>query len=149
MASSSDVVEVEEEEGAIATTPTEDIPDQRQAERIAGTETITVHHYADNTSRGRNNPFMAQSNIAYGGSVQIIGNITNAQLKFYKSSPNQSLFSSLTVEPHQEVTANDTARRIVSKRIQFQAGRKVSEAYLATTLRNEILSDSVLVTSIS
>lgn len=130
MASSSDVVEVEEEEGAIAITPTENIPSERQDERIVDTETITDHHYADNTSRRRNNPFMVQSNVAHGGSVQIIGNITDAQLNFYKSSTNQSLFSSLTVEPHQKVTANDTAR-ILAKRVQFQAGRKVSEASLS------------------
>jgi hypothetical protein len=61
MASSSNVVEVEEEEGAIATTPTENIPSQRQAEQIVGTETITDHHHADDTSRRRNNPFMVQT----------------------------------------------------------------------------------------
>lgn len=129
MASSSDMVEVEEE-GAIAITPTENIPNERQDERIVDTETITDHHYTDNTSRHRNNPFIVQSNVAYGGSVQIIGNITDAQLNFYKSSTNQSLFSSLTVEPHQKVTANDTAR-ILAKQVQFQAGRKVSKALLS------------------
>lgn len=149
MASSSDVVEVEEEEGAIATTPTENIPNQRQTERIVGTETITDHYYADKTSRHRNDPFMVQSNVAHGGSIQIIGNITDAQLNFYKSSTNQSLFSSLTVEPHQEVTVNDTARRILAKRIQFQAGRKVSEASLSYDMEERNLSDSVLVTSMS
>lgn len=124
MASSSDVVEVEEEEGPIATTSIENIPNERQDERIVDTERITDHHYADNTSQSRNNPFMVQSNVAHGGSVQIIGNITDAQLNFYKSSTNQSLFSSLIVEPHQKVAANDTVKRILAKKVQFQAGRR-------------------------
>jgi hypothetical protein len=104
MASSSGVVEVEEEEGAIATTPTENIPYERQDGRIADAETITDQHYTDNTSRRRSNPFM----VAHGGSVQIVGNLTDTQLNFYGT---QSLFRSLAVQPHDNVTAND----IVSK----------------------------------
>lgn len=70
---------------------------------------------------------MVQSNVAH-GSVQIVGNLTDTQLNFFG---NQSLFSSLTVQPHQNVTANDTARRILAKRVKFQTGRRVSKASLS------------------
>jgi hypothetical protein len=146
MASSSEMVEVEEEEGAIATTPTANIPYERQEGRIADTQTITDHHYTDNMSRRRTNPFMGQNNVAHGGSVQIVGNLTDTQLNFYG---NQSLFRSLTVQPHDNVTANDTAKRILAKRVKFQAGRRVSKASLRYDAEERILSDNVLVTSTS
>jgi hypothetical protein len=69
MASSSEIVEVEEEEGVIVTTLTVNIPYERQEGRIADTQTITDYYYTDNMSRRRTNPFMVQNNIAHGRSI--------------------------------------------------------------------------------
>ena len=130
MVSSTDQVEVEEEQGTITTTPAEVIGKAGQQERTAFDLKSSNSHDADDHSRRRKASasmqlnetahLAIQANQAGHDAIQINAPIgENSLLNIYNYNASQSLLGNLTVEPHQNITANDTARRILKKRAQF------------------------------
>jgi hypothetical protein len=125
MASSSDVEEVEEVVGELATSPTKNI--QIESQPMEFLETIANRHDGQKTSERGKDTLYVQNNFASGNAIQINAPIDRTQL-FDLLNKRQSLFGSLAVEPPQNLATSDTARKILAKKVAFQAGRTVSES---------------------